>query len=94
MNKKDYVDFVSEKTGVSKKEVNLIIDTFIEEIINTLINGDKVMISNFGTFEKSITKPIDVYSPHDGRLLKNVPQIRVRFKSSTFLKTKLKDNQF
>jgi DNA-binding protein HU-beta len=94
MNKKDCVDIVNEKTGISKKDVNLIIDCFIEEIINTLIRGEKVMISNFGTFEKSTTKPIDVYSPHDGKLLKNVPQIRVRFKSSTFLKTKLKNNQF
>lgn len=90
MNKDDLINIVKDKSGSTKKEIKNIIDLFLDEVINSLVDGDKVVLSNFGTFEKSVTKSIDIYSPYDGKLLKDVPQIRIRFKSSSNLKNKLK----
>jgi nucleoid DNA-binding protein len=92
MNKNDLVNSVSQKLRKTKKDTNQIINAFLEEVMDALINGERVVLSNFGTFEKSTTKPIDIYSPYDGKLLKNVHQIRIRFKSSNYFKNKLKDN--
>ena len=92
MNKKNFIDSVSGKLNMSKKDVHLVIDTFLNEMVIALDNNQKVTLTNFGTFEKSVVKAFDIYSPYDGKLLKNVPQIRVHFKSSAHLKkTLLKD---
>lgn len=89
MNKKDLINRVSEYVNLPKKDVHLIVDSFLGEIIDALYHNQKVTLTNFGTFEKSAVKAFDIYSPYDGKLLKNVPQIRVHFKSSAHLKKRL-----
>jgi len=89
MNKNDLVNIVSEKTNKTKKDVNIIIDEFLNEIIQALENNEKVLLSNFGTFEKKDIKPIDIYSPYDGKIIKGVKGSRISFKSSKLLKERL-----
>ena len=89
MNKVDYVNRISSNLNYTKKDVSIIIDELFELIKNDLKSGEKVMITNFGTFETSKTKPFDVYSPYDGKLIENIVQTRVHFKSSTSLKNYL-----
>lgn len=86
MNKVDYVNRISSNLNYTKKDVSIIIDELFELIKNDLKSGEKVMITNFGTFETSKTKPFDVYSPYDGKLIEGVSQYRVHFKSSSALK--------
>ena len=86
MNKHDFVVVVSDQLHKPKKEVGLVIDTFLNEIMQCLKNDQKVTLTNFGTFEKSQPQVFDIYSPHDGTLLKNVKQYRVHFKTSPHLK--------
>lgn len=47
----DLVNNCAQKTGSNKHEVELIINTFIEEIILSLCSRQKAKISKFGTFE-------------------------------------------
>ena len=82
MNKNDIINQISQDFNKTKKDVGLIIDAFLDHISNTLKNNEKVAISNFGTFSKNITKPMNIYSPYDGKLIKNVKQTRIHFKSS------------
>lgn len=89
MNKNDYINKISEKLNVTKKDVNNIITELFEMIKEDLRNDEKVMITNFGTFETAKTKPFNVYSPYDGKLIENVSQVRVHFKSSNSLKNYL-----
>ncbi len=90
MNKKELIDIVSSKTENTKKNTALIIDAFLSEISECLKNDEKVVLSNFGTFEKSKTKAMDIYSPYDGKLIKDVVQTRIHFKSSSNLTEKIK----
>lgn len=90
MNKNDLVSIISQKANITKKDVGEVIDLFLNEIMDCLVRDEKVVLTNFGTFEKSTTKSIDIYSPYDGKLLKNVPQSRIRFKSSSNFKNKFK----
>lgn len=86
MNKNDYIERISSKLNYTKKDVSAIIDELFELIKSDLKNKEKVMITNFGSFESVKTNPYNVYSPYDGSLLENVSQVRVHFKSSPYLK--------
>lgn len=89
MTKIDYVNRISENLSLTKKDVNNVINELFELIKEDLKNDEKVMITNFGTFETAKTKPFNVYSPYDGKLIENIVQTRVHFKSSSSLKNYL-----
>lgn len=93
MNKKDAVVLISDKLNLPQRNVQLVVDAFLEELRQGLARGEKIMLTNFGSFEKHKTNTFDMYSPYDGKLLKDVNQIRVHFKSSVHLKHFLSNNE-
>ena len=50
MRKADLVNIISEKTGVPKVDVLVSIETFFNEIKDTLSDGENVYIRGFGSF--------------------------------------------
>ena len=50
MIKQDIVDSVSKKTGLTKLEVEAVINTSFKEIITTLSKNEKIELRGFGTF--------------------------------------------
>lgn len=86
MNKNDYIVRISENLGLTKKDVGNVITELFELMKQDLKNNEKIMITNFGSFETAKTKPFNVYSPYDGKLIENIVQTRVHFKSSNSLK--------
>jgi DNA-binding protein HU-beta len=53
MNKSDIVNYVSNKSGFIKKEINEIVNFTFEAVGKALIKDGKVTIANFGTFSIS-----------------------------------------
>ena len=51
MNKTDIIAEVAQKTGMTKKDAERVINATIETIEASLVKGDKVQISGFGIFE-------------------------------------------
>lgn len=52
MNRAELVNIVAEKTeGLTKKAVVEVVDLLFDTISETLAQGEKVVISGFGTFE-------------------------------------------
>ncbi len=51
MNKAELVSEVSDKTGLTKKEIRNVIDVLTETIGDTLSKGEKVTLVGFGTFQ-------------------------------------------
>lgn len=51
MTKKELIDAVAAKTGVSKKDAGAVVDAALNEIVTALANDDAVQIAGFGTFE-------------------------------------------
>ena len=51
MNKKELIDSVSHKRDLTKKEAEALVDTVFDTMIESILNGDKVLISGFGTFK-------------------------------------------
>jgi len=51
VTKADLINQVAEITGLKKKDVKAVIDTFLNEIAEMLDRGYKVQLTGFGTFE-------------------------------------------
>ena len=51
MNKVELIGAVASKSEISKKDVEKVINAFTSVVTNTLVDGDKVTITGFGTFE-------------------------------------------
>lgn len=51
MNKVELFREVASKSEISKKDVEKVINAFINVVTDTLVGGDKVAITGFGTFE-------------------------------------------
>lgn len=51
MNKPELINAVSEKSGLTKKAVEIALNALLDTITNTMAEGDKVQLIGFGTFE-------------------------------------------
>ena len=51
VSKAELVDLVADETGLTKKDVKLVIDTFLGDIKAHLDKNIKVQLTGFGTFE-------------------------------------------
>ncbi|HAI74401.1 MAG TPA: HU family DNA-binding protein [Candidatus Moranbacteria bacterium] len=53
VNKDALVSAISEKTELSKKDIEMVLEAMIEVITKSLKSGDKVTMTGFGTFKVS-----------------------------------------
>ena len=63
MNKKELVESVSIERNLTKKEAELLVDTVFNTITRSVVEGDKVLISGFGTFKVNDRKARKGISP-------------------------------
>lgn len=56
VNKSDLIDLVAEKAHLSKRDARAAIDTCFDLIIESLLKGEEVNITNFGVFEPKTRK--------------------------------------
>ncbi|MCB1214742.1 MAG: integration host factor subunit beta [Deltaproteobacteria bacterium] len=81
MNKSDLVETITEELKtLSKKEVDLIIDTIFEQMMHSLKEGDRIEIRGFGSFE------IRSRDSREGRNPKTGETVFVRSRKVPFFK--------
>ena len=51
MTKTDLIIAVAEKSGLKRKEAELAVNAVLETVVETLVEGDRVSLVGFGTFE-------------------------------------------
>ena len=87
MNRVDLINTLKDKTGINRRRVENIIDTFFGTITKTLSRGERVEIRGFGSFTAK------KYKSYTGRNPKTGKQIKVRSKKLPFFKVgkELKD---
>lgn len=52
MNKSELVERIAERTDVEGREVAAVVDALIEVVTKSVVRGDKVVLSGFGTFHR------------------------------------------
>ena len=51
MNKAELIAAIAAKTGDTKKAAEASVNAFVETVTNALVEGDKVQLVGFGSFE-------------------------------------------
>ena len=85
MNKKDVAERLCEKLPLKKFEAHNFIDLLIETIRERLLKGEKVMLSNFGTFKVVKRERKKVINPNDKKEMFIPARKAVKFTPSGFL---------
>jgi DNA-binding protein HU-beta len=79
MNKRDLIDAISSRMG-DKKTATEAVNAVLETIQKTVAKGDKVAITGFGVFEKTIRPARMARNPATGAAIKvprtSVPKFR------------------
>ena len=86
MNKTELITIAAENSGLSKKDAERVLNAAIDAITASLVNGDKVQISGFGSFETKDREARMGRNPHTKESIE-IPATRVPgFKASKALK--------
>ena len=73
---------ISEATGISKKEAEIVIEGFIHIVIDSLCQNDSIEIRGFGTFKNVIREPMKARNPKTGETLHLDKRFIPKFKVS------------
>ena len=86
MKKSEFIDVVAEKTGLSKKDAKVSVESVLDAITETLQSGDSVNFIGFGTFSTAIRAARDTKVPGTDRIV-HIKETRVaKFKVGKQLK--------
>lgn len=89
MNKVELVKRVSQKSTLTKSQVETVMNALFEVITEGLKDGDKVLVKGFGTFEVSERKQRETTLPNSATLV-TIPARKVPvFKASSTLRNKI-----
>jgi len=86
LNKTDLVASVAEKTDLTKKDTEKVVNAVFQSIEEALANGDKVQLIGFGTFEVRERAEREGRNPQTNEAIK-IPASKVpAFKAGKSLK--------
>ncbi len=86
MNKTELIATVAQNAGMTKKDAERAVNATIEAITASLVAGDKVQLSGFGSFEVKNREARVGRNPHTRETI-NIPATKLPvFKASKTLK--------
>ena len=89
MNKAELIEAIANETGISKKDVDAALKSFVNVVSGTLQKKEKVQLIGFGTFETSERAARTGRNPANGEPLKIAASTLVKFKAGAALKEKV-----
>lgn len=86
MNKSELINAVAEKTNLTKREAEAVVNGVFDSIAEALAKGEKVQVVGFGTFETHTRAARPGRNPQNGEQI-TIPETRVpAFKAGKALK--------
>ncbi len=70
MNKGELIESVASSTGESKRVVNDVVESFIDEVTKQVKKGERVSLPGFGTFERRNRSARTARNPQTGEEIK------------------------
>ena len=89
MNKQELINAIADETGLSKKDTESTINSFVNVVSNTLADKDKVQLIGFGTFEARERSARKGKNPQTGEVIDIPASIAPAFKAGKALKDKV-----
>ena len=87
MNKAELIEAIANETGISKKDIDTTLKSFVNVVSETLQKKDKVQLVGFGTFETTERAARTGRNPANGKAIKIAASTSVKFKAGATLKT-------
>jgi len=81
MNKGEFVDQLSKRTGFTKKDSRLALDTFLEIVTEELKEGGEVLFTGFGKFESRTQQATERINPQTGERIDVPSKVVPKFKA-------------
>lgn len=89
MNKAELVKAMSDETQLTQKDVEKVLNSFVNVVSNTLAKKDKVQLIGFGTFETRKRSARTGRNPQTGAEMKIPASTVPAFKAGKALKEKV-----
>ncbi len=86
MNKTELVARVAEVSGLTKKDAELALNATLAAVQESLVGGNKVVLTGFGTFEVRERKARVGHNPRTGESISIPAQKSPAFKAGKVLK--------
>ncbi|MBO7367112.1 MAG: HU family DNA-binding protein [Paludibacteraceae bacterium] len=90
MNNKELIEKLSERLGVSKKEISKMLAATTQSIVQTVDEDRSITLQGFGLFEVRRKQDRILFNPASGRQMIVPPKLTLVFKPSDTYKEKLK----
>ena len=90
MTKKQIVQMISDKTGLTQLQTKDIVDLTFEAIVNTLLEEGRIELRNFGVFEVKQRKARKARNPRTGEKVDVPPKNVVTFKPGKEMEEKVR----
>ncbi len=90
MNKTELITGMAEKAEISKKDAEKALNAFTNIVADTLVDGDKVSITGFGTFEVVERAERQGRNPATGETITITASKSPKFKAGKALKDAVK----
>ena len=90
MNNKDFMTELANKTGYSTEDTQQMVDLLIETMGDHFLEGDSVLIPNFGTFEVKKKMERIMVNPSTGQRMLVPPKLVLNFKPNVGWKERVK----
>jgi len=90
MNKNELINEVARKTGLSRREAEVGIQTMLDAVAKELVSGSKVTLTGFGTFDVGKRRERVGVNPRTGKQIKISATKMPRFRPSKNLRVKIK----
>lgn len=91
MNKTEFIEKVAEKSGFTKKDATIAVETFIDVVNDAMINNDKIQFVGFGSFEVVERAARKGKNPKTGEDIDIPASKNVKFKAGKLLKERVND---
>lgn len=86
MNKTEFIAAVAEKAEISKKDAEKAVKAFTDVVSEELVNGGKIQLVGFGTFEVSERPAREGRNPRTGETMTIAATKTPKFKVGKALK--------
>ena len=93
ITKKDLVEKISERTGLTQVDTKIVVESFLDSIARALENGDNIEIRGFGRFKIKKRNARLARNPRTSEKIQVTEGFKPIFESSRELRTRV-DNKF
>ena len=80
MKKNEFISLVAERTDMSKKDTEKIVDAVFAALGDLMVQGDRLVLSGFGSFETKVRAARSGRNPRTGAAVKIPPRKVIKFR--------------